>query len=86
MEQDSCAHYRSPHTLITCLFEKITPANSMYNNVQQAYDIHPMLVECWASVADGGPTLKKDWGNIWCMHDGWPGIGEAVLTSAFQRK
>ena len=29
----------------------------MYNNVQQTYDIHPMLVECWASVADSGPTL-----------------------------
>ena len=28
---------------------------------QQTRGIHPMLVQCWASVEDSGPTLKHHW-------------------------
>ena len=31
---------------------------------QQARGVDPMLVYCWASVADGGPTLKQHWFNV----------------------
>ena len=26
-----------------------------------------MLFQCWASVEDGGPTLKRHWLNAWCL-------------------
>ena len=26
-----------------------------------------MLVECWASVVDGGPTLNQKWLNVSCL-------------------
>ena len=29
--------------------------------------IHPMLFQCWASVEDGGPTLKRHWINASCL-------------------
>ena len=29
--------------------------------------IHPMLFQCWASVEDGGPTLKQHWVNAPCL-------------------
>ena len=32
-----------------------------------ARDIHPMLFQCWASVEDGGPTLKQHWVNSPCL-------------------
>ena len=28
--------------------------------------IHPMLFQCWASVEDGGATLKQHWVNVPC--------------------
>ena len=27
-------------------------------------DIEPLLVQCWASVVDGGPTLNHQWLNV----------------------
>ena len=36
-------------------------------NMQQTRDIHPMLFQCWASVGDGGPTLKQYWVNVSCL-------------------
>ena len=30
-------------------------------------DIHPTLEQCWASVADDGPTLNADWANVSCV-------------------
>ena len=30
---------------------------------QQTRGIHPMLFQCWASVEDGGPSLKQHWVN-----------------------
>ena len=34
---------------------------------QQTHRIDPMLVQCWASVVDGGPTLKQHWVNFLCL-------------------
>ena len=31
---------------------------------QQTRKVHPMLVQCWASVVDGGPTLNRHWVNV----------------------
>ena len=31
---------------------------------QQTRDIDPMLVQCWASVVDDGPTLNQHWVNV----------------------
>ena len=34
--------------------------NGLFNIcTQQTRDIQPMLVQCWASVADAGPTLNR---------------------------
>ena len=33
----------------------------------QTQDIHPVLVQCWASVHDAGPTLNKRRVNILCL-------------------
>ena len=29
--------------------------------------IAPMLMECWASVEDGGPIFRQHWGNVSCL-------------------
>ena len=31
---------------------------------QQARGVEPVLVWCWASVADGGPALDQHWVNV----------------------
>ena len=30
-------------------------------------DVDPMLLWCWASVADGGPTLQQHWVSVLCL-------------------
>ena len=30
----------------------------------QIRDVSPMLVQCWASVADSGPTLNQHWRTV----------------------
>ena len=30
--------------------------------------VGPMLVYCWASVVDGGPTVNQRWANVPCLH------------------
>ena len=34
---------------------------------QQTRDVNPMLYYCWASVADGGPTVIQHWVNVSCL-------------------
>ena len=34
---------------------------------QQTRDIESLLVQCWASVVDGGPTLNQQWLNVSCV-------------------
>ena len=33
----------------------------------QKQDLHQQPVYCWGSVADGGPAIKKQWINVWCL-------------------
>ena len=33
---------------------------------QQTQYIHPMLLECWTSVCDAGPTFKQHWISVSC--------------------
>ena len=37
------------------------------NQIQQTRAVDPMLFECWASLADGGPTLKQHKVNVSCL-------------------
>ena len=34
---------------------------------QQTRDVQPMLVQCWTSVEDDGPTLYQHWLNVSCL-------------------
>ena len=34
---------------------------------QQTGGVEPVLVLCWASVADGGPELDQHWFNVLCL-------------------
>ena len=34
---------------------------------QQTWDVEPVLVWCWASIADGGPELEQHWVNVTCL-------------------
>ena len=34
---------------------------------QQTRDVDPMLIQCWANVEDGGPTLNQYWVNVSCL-------------------
>ena len=34
---------------------------------QQTRGIQPMLIQCWSSVFDAGPTLKQHWLNASCL-------------------
>ena len=34
---------------------------------QQTRGVEPVLVLCWASVADGGPELDQHWVNLSCL-------------------
>ena len=36
-------------------------------DTRQTRDIESLLVQCWTSVVDGGPTLNQQWLNIWCF-------------------
>ena len=39
---------------------------------------HNMLIygfQCWASVLDGGPALKKHWFNTGLLRESWPTVG-----------
>ena len=43
---------------------------SLYITQQSQY-IHPMLVRCWPSVVDGGPTLNQPRVNVSCLQGRW---------------
>ena len=40
---------------------------SLYTASQQTRDIVPMLVQCWFTVYDAGPTLNRQWDNVSCL-------------------
>ena len=37
-------------------------------STQQTQDADLLLVQCWTTVADGGPTLKQYWVNVLDLH------------------
>ena len=53
-------------------------------------DIEPMLVECWSSICDAGPTFKQHWFSVscflgramWHTVKGW-GLMSASITSCY---
>ena len=34
---------------------------------QQTRDVHPVLIQCWSSVFDAGPTLNQHWMKVLCL-------------------
>ena len=34
---------------------------------QQTEDVHPILVYCWCSVYNAGPTINRHWVNVLCL-------------------
>ena len=49
---------------------------------RQTQAIGPMLVYCWASVADGGPTINQHWENIHVTHCSLSGVLAVVVKAA----
>ena len=43
------------------------PSPQTQAHSQQTRDVLPMLVYCWASVVDDGPTLNQHWLNVSCL-------------------
>ena len=37
---------------------------------KQSRGVEQVLFQCWASVADAGPTLKQNWFDVECLQ-GW---------------
>ena len=59
-------HCANISLIYRCFSAKYTGFTAQRRNgspTQQTRGIHPMLFQCWASVEDGGPTLKRHWGN-----------------------
>ena len=52
---------------ITTAFWILFEHNLAHIMSQQKRYIDSMLFQCWTSVADGGPTLKRHWVNISCL-------------------
>ena len=55
--------------------------------LKQAWDIDPMLDQCWANVADSGPTLVQHWGSrsgdSLSYHDRWSSSKHETLTQCW---
>ena len=47
--------------------DKLYHGNRFPTKPQQTPDIEQMLVQCWADVVDGGPTLNQHWFNVSCL-------------------
>ena len=66
------AHQLPPPPPITLNSSKKTQNHPEWTSQQTRY-IDPMLVHCWASVVDGGPTLDQHWLDVSCfLGYGWP--------------
>ena len=50
---------------------------------QQTRDIHPVLVKCWDSVADRGPTLYQHWVNVSCLVGMAKGVFQIFKSEIF---
>ena len=50
-----------------CVPVMFLPSVNAPGTPQQTRYIAPLLVQCWASVVDGGPTLNQHWDNVSCL-------------------
>ena len=55
------------------------PLVSREMSSQQTRDLHPMLVQCWPTVYDVGPTLKQHWMSVSCLL-GWAGCHSGQIS------
>ena len=39
----------------------------LFDTSKQARCVHPVLSQCWTSVADGGPTFIQHWMGVACL-------------------
>ena len=47
--------------------QQFCDGQNIVNNSKQTRGIHPILFQCWASVEDVGPTLKRHWVKASCL-------------------
>ena len=61
-------NYPSVTYKFTVLVDYRTVSNhvTLLSHPQQPRDVHAMLVQCLASVADGGPTFSRGWVSVSC--------------------
>ena len=63
-----------------------------YDISHQTRDVHPKLVWCWATIADGGPTLPQHWCNASCSlgaimrYSGWISRTLRALAPSFEKR
>ena len=55
------------HFSVGKLFHRYTCIQADACRTQQARYVHTMLIQCWASVADGVPILNQHWANVSCL-------------------
>ena len=55
-------------TTYSCMLELVYAAQVRGGGlVQQTRYIEPLLVQCWSTVYDAGPTLNQQWLNVSCL-------------------
>ena len=58
---------------------------TVVDHSQQTRKTEPMVFQCWASVEDGGPTLKQHWfGGRECRPEKWGAGGFYIFTTNFR--
>ena len=53
-------------TMMGMVYRKVPSVGDCFDITRQTRYVHPMLIQCWASVADGGPILNQHWVNVLC--------------------
>ena len=65
---------------------KINSGFSQRRASKETLDIDPMLVYSWASVEDGGLTVKQHWFNVTCLLRFLPYSYEIWATVIYRQK
>ena len=52
---------------VSCSLPEQETVACAYASAQETHDVEPILVSCWPTVSDGGPTLNQDWFNTVCL-------------------
>ena len=56
----------------------LTISDRLYCLPSKQENGEPMLIQCWADVGDGGPTLNRNWFNLSCRRRR-PNINSALV-------